>query len=90
MMVPDRFLIAMQPGYALRNPLADLLTDEVYELLERHHLLDPKGVRDYELRARFKDLRAQQLSAGDAIEQLREEHPYLQFDTIRKIVYRAA
>jgi hypothetical protein len=90
MMLPGRLLIAMQPGYALRNPLADLLSDEVYELLERHHLLDPKGVRDYELRARFKDLRAQHLSAGEAIEQLREEHPYLQFDTIRKIVYRAA
>ena len=80
----------MQPEYALRNPLADLLPDEVYEVLERHHLLDAKGVRDYELRTRFKALRASQLSAGDAIEQLREENPYLQFDTIRKIVYRAA
>ncbi len=79
----------MQPGYALRNPLADLLTDEIYELLDRHRLLDPKGIRDYELRNRFKELRTTNLSAGEAIEVLREEYPYLQFDTIRKIVYRS-
>ena len=80
----------MQPAYALRNPLSGLVPDEVYDLLERHHLLSEKGVRDYEIRARFRTLRDAHIPAGDAIEQIRDEHPYLQWDTIRKIVYRAA
>lgn len=79
----------MQPALALHNPLAGLISDEVYDVLERHHLLSEKGVRDYEIRARFRALRDARLSAIDAIEQIRDEHPYLQWDTIRKIVYRA-
>ena len=43
-----------------------------------------------EIRARFRTLRDAHMPAGDAIEQIRDEHPYLQWDTIRKIVYRAA
>ena len=79
----------MQPTYALRNPLAGLVPDDLYDLLDRHHLLSEKGVRDFEIRARFRTLREAHISAGDAIDQIRDEHPYLQFDTIRKIVYRA-
>jgi hypothetical protein len=30
------------------------------------------------------------MSAGDAIDKLQQEHPYLQFDTIRKIVYQVS
>lgn len=80
----------MQPALALHNPLAGLIPDEMYDLLERHHLLSEKGVRDFEIRARFRALRDEHMPAGDAIEQIRDEHPYLQWDTIRKIVYRAA
>ena len=79
----------MQPTASmLRNPLAGLIPDEVYALLEKHHLLNEKGIRDYELRMRFKLFRDADIAPGDAIEKLREEYPYLQFDTIRKIVYR--
>ena len=69
------------------NPLADLISDEVYALLEDHNLLNEKGVRDFQIRRRFRDMREENIPAYDAIEQLREEYPYLQFDTIRKIVY---
>ncbi|MFO7313495.1 hypothetical protein [Rhodothermus marinus] len=71
-----------------RNPLADLISDEVYQLLVEHDLLDAKSVRDYQIRKRFRQLRAQNVPAYDAIERIQEEYPYLQFDTIRKIVYR--
>ncbi len=71
------------------NPLADLISDEVYQMLVEHDLLDEKGVRDYCIRQRFRQLRAQNVSAYDAIERIQEEYPYLQFDTIRKIVYRS-
>jgi hypothetical protein len=70
------------------NPLSDLISDEIFELLNSHALIDEKSVRDYQIRKKFKQLRASKLSAGDAIDSLKEHYPYLQFDTIRKIVYQ--
>lgn len=72
----------------LENPLAELISDDIYELLSSHGLIDEKSVRDYQIRKKFKHLRANKISAGDAIDFIRDEHPYLQFDTIRKIVYQ--
>ena len=70
------------------NPLAELINDDIYNLLLGRGLIDEKSVRDYIIRKKFKDLRANKVSASEAIESLREEYPYLQFDTIRKIVYQ--
>jgi len=70
------------------NPLNDLISDDIYDLLDSHGLIDEKSVRDYQIRKKFKQLRATKVSAGDAIDVIREEYPYLQFDTIRKIVYQ--
>jgi len=70
------------------NPLSDLISDDIYDLLNTHGLIDEKSVRDYQIRKKFKQLRASKISAGDAIDAIREEYPYLQFDTIRKIVYQ--
>jgi len=72
----------------IQNPLSDLISDEIFELLEVHGLIDDKAVRDYQIRKKFKQLRAGKLSAGDAIDAIRTDYPYLQFDTIRKIVYQ--
>ncbi|NWF88286.1 MAG: hypothetical protein HXY50_02365 [Ignavibacteriaceae bacterium] len=70
------------------NPLSDLISDDIFDLLNSHGLIDEKSVRDYQIRKKFKQLRAGKISAGDAIDAIREEYPYLQFDTIRKIVYQ--
>jgi len=70
------------------NPLSDLISDEIFDLLNSHGLIDEKSVRDYQIRKKFKQLRASKISAGDSIDAIREEYPYLQFDTIRKIVYQ--
>ncbi|MBO6576671.1 MAG: hypothetical protein JJ896_13665 [Rhodothermales bacterium] len=72
----------------LKNPLSGLISDEVYSVLEDHNLLSEKGVRDFQIRQRFRRMRDQNVTAYDAIENLRESYPYLQFDTIRKIVYK--
>jgi len=72
---------------SLTNPLSDLISDEVYDLLNSRGLINDRAVRDYEIRKKFKALRAQKFRTGDAIDSLREEYPYLQFDTIRKIVH---
>ncbi len=71
------------------NPLADLISNEVYETLISRGLINETSVRDREIRKKFKILRVNKMSAGDAIDTLREEYPYLQFDTIRKIVYNS-
>ena len=69
------------------NPLGGLVSPEVYQALTAHNLLNEKGVRDYQIRQQFQALRRDNVPAYEAIEELREQHPYLQFDTIRKIVY---
>ncbi|MBL0173993.1 MAG: hypothetical protein IPP94_01805 [Ignavibacteria bacterium] len=69
------------------NPLRDLIDDQTFLELERHKLFSEKAIRDYQIRRMFKDMR-QSMSAGDAIDRIREMHPYLQFDTVRKIVYQ--
>jgi hypothetical protein len=71
----------------LNNPIADLISDEIYDLLLSRGLINDRAVRDYIIRKKFKALRAQKLRTGDAIDSIREEYPYLQFDTIRKIVH---
>lgn len=70
------------------NPLSDLISDDIYDMLNSHQLIDEKAVRDYHIRKKFKQMRAEKVSAGDAIDSIREQYPYLQFDTIRKIVYQ--
>ena len=55
------------------NPLSDLISDEIYELLDSHGLIDEKAVRDYQIRKKFKQLRASKISAGDAIDTIRED-----------------
>lgn len=70
------------------NPLAELISDDVFRVLANHNLLSEKGIRDYQIRCRFRALREENIPAFDAIEMLREEYPYLQFDTLRKIVYK--
>ena len=72
----------------IENRLSDLISDDIYELLDSHGLIDEKAVRDYQIRKKFKQLRASKISAGDAIDTIREDYQYLQFDTIRKIVYQ--
>lgn len=69
------------------NPLQGLISADVYEVLDEHGLLNEKGVRDYQMRKQFRAMRDNDVPASDAIEEIREDHPYLQFDTIRKIVY---
>lgn len=72
----------------MQNPIADFITDEAFQKLKSYRLLDEKQLRDYHIRQIFQIARAKKFSAGDAIEFVQREYPYLQFDTIRKIVYR--
>lgn len=70
------------------NPIPELISDEIFEILTSRRLIHERSVRDYLIRKKFRTLRSAKWSAGDAIDTLRKEYPYLQFDTIRKIVYQ--
>jgi hypothetical protein len=70
------------------NPLSELISDDIYELLNSHGLIDDKSVRDFLIRKKFRQLRASKVSVGDAIAAIQEHYPYLQFDTIREIAYQ--
>jgi hypothetical protein len=70
------------------NPLSNVLSDEVYSLLRQNDLLNEKSLRDYIIRQMFTKLKAAgKIKTAQAIEAVREMYPYLQYDTIRKIVY---
>jgi len=69
------------------NPLKDLISDDLFLKLMNLGVLDEKGLRDHAIRERFRALRMKGMSTSAAIEILREDYPYLQFDTLRKIVY---
>src|SRR5437868_3969054 len=73
------------------NPVADLIPDEVYSLLRSNDMINEKAVRDYIIRRAFRKLREEQnVKTAEAIGMIKEIYPYLQLDTIRKIIYRIA
>ena len=78
-----------QPSTHNSNPVPDLMPDELYQLLRVNDLLNEKGVRDYIIRRAFRQLREQkELKANEAVGKIQQYYPYLQLDTIRKIIYR--
>ncbi len=71
----------------VKNPLRPHIPDSIFKFLIDHNLLREKGVRDFQIRQRFKQLR-QSYSTQQALEILQDEYPYLQYETIRKIIYQ--
>jgi hypothetical protein len=72
----------------MNNPLRQLISDDLYLVLQTYNLLNTKVLRDIEIKRRYQDLRRKQrLSSMDAIQTILSEYPYLQFDTVRKIIY---
>ncbi len=69
------------------NPLSDLISDDIYSALKERDLINEKSVRNHIIRRKYQALRDTEISTTDAIYELQQQYPYLQFDTIRKIVY---
>ena len=70
------------------NPISELISDEVYTILSKNRLINNKSVRNFIIRRKFVSLRANNINPIAAIEALLNEYTYLQYDTIRKIVYQ--
>jgi len=71
----------------VKNPLKPHIPDSIFQFLIEHNLLREKGVRDFHIRTRFRELKKNH-STQQALEILQEEYPYLQYETIRKIIYQ--
>ncbi len=70
------------------NPLSDIISDEIYEILKKKGMINEKSVRDHLIRKKFYEMKKNNINASEAISIIRNDYPYLQFDTIRKIVYQ--
>ncbi len=79
---------ASRPPYCSLNVLRDIIPDKVYFFLLEHGFFNERMLRNWYIYHRYTQLRAQQLSSGDAIEIIMSELKELSFDTIKKIVYR--
>lgn len=77
----------IKPNGEGNNPLSDLISNEIFDLLNSKGFLNETSMRDRIIRKRFKSLRMDKYRVSDAIEIIREDYPYLQFETIRKIVH---
>ena len=71
----------------MQNPLKSHLTDQIYQFLLANNLLREKGIRDYHIRNMFFNLR-KEFPTHKVLEMIQDEFPYLQYETIRKIVYQ--
>ncbi len=69
------------------NPIRQIVSDELYDTLVQLNLLNQKVIRDFQIKRRYLELRDSGMRAADSIDLILEEYPYLQFDTVRKIIY---
>jgi hypothetical protein len=74
-------------GSLMSNPIYQIVSDELYTTLLQLNLLNKKVLRDFEIKRKYLELRRSGLKSADAIDHILEEHMYLQFDTVRKIIY---
>lgn len=71
----------------MSNPIKQIVNDDLYVKLIQLNLLNEKVIRDFQIKRRYLELRRTGLRSAEAIEAVLDDYPYLQFDTVRKIIY---
>jgi len=71
-----------------KNPIPELIDNETFLLLNKEDLFNQSGLRDYTLKREFKKLRESGMRSDPAIEKLNKFVPNVQFETVRKLVYK--
>lgn len=69
-----------------KNMIPELISDQQYFILVKYGLLNKTKVRNYLIRKRYKELRDQKVKAGECIDMILLDYPYLTFDTIKHIL----
>jgi len=70
----------------MNNIIPEILSDDLFDKLWELDLFDEVKLRNYKIRKEYQKLRREKIKSPAAIEMLLTEYPYLQFDTVRKIV----
>jgi hypothetical protein len=71
----------------MSNPIRQILPDDLFRTLLDLGLINRKVLRDFEIKRKYKSLRRQGQKSTEAIDTILSLYPYLQFDTVRKIIY---
>ena len=71
----------------MSNPIRQILPDDLFSMLLELNLINRKVLRDFEIKRAYKKLRTNGLKSTEAIEAILDMYGYLQFDTVRKIIY---
>ena len=71
----------------MSNPIRQIVTDDLYTKLVSLNLLNQKVIRDFLIKRQYLDLRKAGHRSAEEIEMVLDDYPYLQFDTVRKIIY---
>lgn len=71
----------------MNNPVLNIIPSDLYSTLLSLNLLNKKTIRDMEIKRKYLRLRDSGIPATDAIDLVLQEYPYLQYDTLRKIIY---
>ena len=71
----------------MSNPIRQILPDDLFSMLLELNLINKKVLRDFEIKREYKRLRKDGIKSAEAIEDILGRYPYLQFDTVRKIIY---
>ena len=71
----------------MSNPIRQIITDDLFATLVQYNLINQKVLRDFEIKRRYLYHRSNGLRSVEAIDALLREYQYLQFDTVRKIIY---
>lgn len=71
----------------MSNPIHQIVSDDLYLTLDKLNLLNKKVLRDFQIKRRYQQLRESGKRSAEAIDKILDEYPYLQFDTVRKIIY---
>lgn len=70
----------------MSNPIPHIIPDALFSQLYAMNLLNDKRLRDFEMRYMYEQYK-KEMPSYEAIERVRDDYPYLQFDTVRKIIY---
>lgn len=71
----------------MSNPICQIISDDLFYTLQKLNLLNEKVIRDFQIKRSYQAYRRQGHRSADSIDMILEEYPYLQFDTVRKIIY---
>lgn len=71
----------------MSNIISDIVDDATFKKLFDSRLLDAISLRNYAIRKQYRRLREKNMPSPSCLELIQQEYPYLNFDSLKRIVY---